>query len=163
MVMRFARLFFLCVASISTYASQLPQIDGLSNKSDQAKQLMSEGKFQQAVVLYRELNKAVPNNPGLKLNLGMALHLAGKKREAIPELEEAVKLDPHMAPAWLFLGTTRLQLGEASAALKPLRTVLQLQPDQHQARQMLADALLSGGRRWSFRRTCRSGKNSRSV
>ena len=143
MVMRFARLFFLCVASISTYASQLPQIDGLSNKSDQAKQLMSEGKFQQAVVLYRELNKAVPNNPGLKLNLGMALHLAGKKREAIPELEEAVKLDPHMAPAWLFLGTTRLQLGEASAALKPLRTVLQLRPDQHEARQMLADALFS--------------------
>ena len=141
--MTFARLFFVCLVSISAYATPLPQIDGLAEKSQEAKQLMAEGKFQQAIVVYRELNEALPNNPGLKLNLGMALHLAGKKREAIPQLEEAVKLDPHMAPAWLFLGTTRLQLGEASAALKPLRTVLQLQPDQHQARQMLADALFS--------------------
>jgi len=141
--MTFARLFFVCLVSISAYARPLPEIDGFAEKSQEAKQLMAEGKFQQAIVVYRELNEALPNNPGLKLNLGMALHLAGKKREAIPQLEEAVKLDPHMAPAWLFLGTTRLQLGEASAALKPLRTVLQLQPDQHQARQMLADALFS--------------------
>jgi len=141
--MTFARLFFVCLVSISAYATPLRQIDGLAEKSQEAKQLMAEGKFQQAIVVYRELNEALPNNPGLKLNLGMALHLAGKKRKAIPQLEEAVKLDPHMAPAWLFLGTTRLQLGEASAALKPLRTVLQLQPDQHQARQMLADALFS--------------------
>jgi predicted Zn-dependent protease len=141
--MTFARLFFVCLVSISAYATPLPQIDGLAEKSQEAKQLMAEGKFQQAIVVYRELNEALPNNPGLKLNLGMALHLAGKKRKAIPQLEEAVKLDPHMAPAWLFLGSTRLQLGEVSAALKPLRTVLQLQPDQHQARQMLADALFS--------------------
>jgi predicted Zn-dependent protease len=141
--MKFARLLFICVVSISAYSRPLPQMEGLAEKSQQAKQLMAEGKFQQAIALYRELNDAVPNNPGLKLNLGMALHLAGKKREAIPELEQAVKLDPQMAPAWLFLGTTRLQLGEASAALKPLRTVLQLQPDQQEARQMLADALLS--------------------
>jgi predicted Zn-dependent protease len=141
--MKFARLLLICVVSLSAYSRPLPQMEGLAEKSQQAKQLMAEGKFQQAIALYRELNEAVPNNPGLKLNLGMALHMAGKKREAIPELEQAVKLDPQMAPAWLFLGTTRLQLGEASAALKPLRTVLLLQPDQHQARQMLADALLS--------------------
>src|SRR5262252_811942 len=141
--MKFARLFSILVVSISAYSTPLPQMEGLAVKSQQAKQLMAEGKFQQAIALYRELNEAVPNNPGLKLNLGMALHLAGKKREAIPELEQAVKLDPQLAPAWLFLGTTRLQLGETAAAIKPLRTVLQLQPEQHQARKMLASALLS--------------------
>jgi superkiller protein 3 len=141
--MKFARLLFICVVSISAYSRPSPQVESLALKSQQAKQYMAEGKFQQAIALYRELNEAVPNNPGLKLNLGMALHLAGRKREAIPELEQAVKLDPQLAPAWLFLGTTCLQLGEAAAALKPLRTVLQLQPDEHQARQMLADALLS--------------------
>ena len=144
--MKFARLFSILVVSISAYSTPLPQMEGLSVKSQQAKQLMAEGKFRQAIAVYRELNEAVPNNPGLKLNLGMALHLAGKKREAIPELEQAVKLDPQLAPAWLFLGTTRLQLGETAAAIKPLRTVLQLQPEQHQARKMLADALLSLGR-----------------
>src|SRR5438045_8057018 len=126
--MTFAWLFIVCLVSISAYATPLPQIDGLPEKSQEARQLMAEGKFQQAIVVYRELNEALPNNPGLKLNLGMALHLAGKKREAIPQLEEAVKLDPHMAPAWLFLGTKRLKIGKESAAPKPLRTVLQLQP-----------------------------------
>ena len=139
--MKLAAVPFIFAASILAYPT--PQIDTLALKSQQAKQLMAEGHFQQAISLYRELNKAVPNNPGLKLNLGMALHLAGKKREAIPELEQAVKLDPEMAPAWLFLGTTRLQLGETAAAVKPLRTVLELQPEQQQARQMLAGALLS--------------------
>ena len=139
--MKLAAVFFIFVTSILAYS--MPQIDTLALKSQQAKQLMAEGHFEQAISLYRELNKAVPNNPGLKLNLGMALHMAGKKREAIPELEQAVKLDPKMTPAWLFLGTTRLQLGETVAAVKALRTVLELQPDQQQARQMLADALVS--------------------
>ena len=139
--MKLAAVFFIFVTSILAYS--MPQIDTLALKSQQAKQLMAEGHFEQAISLYRELNKAVPNNPGLKLNLGMALHMAGKKREAIPELEQAVKLDPKMTPAWLFLGTTRLQLGETVAAVKALRTVLELQPDQQQAREMLADALVS--------------------
>ncbi len=104
---------------------------------------MAEGKFVQAVSLYRELNQEVPNNPGLMLNLGMALHMAGKKREAIPELEAAVKFDPGLAPAWLFLGTAHLQLGETTAAVKALKVVLELQPDHREARQMLAGALLS--------------------
>ena len=91
---------------------------------------MAEGNFVRAIPLYRELNQAMPGNPGLKLNLGIALHMAGKKREAIPELESAVKLDATLEPAWLFLGTTRLQLGETAAALRPLKMVLSLEPDQ---------------------------------
>src|SRR5262249_60341106 len=96
------------------YSRLLPQEESLALKSQEAKQLMAEGKFQQAIALYRELNEAVPNNPGLKLNLGMALHLVGRKREAIPELGQAVELSPQCAARWLFLGTTRLQLGEAA-------------------------------------------------
>jgi len=69
--------------------------------------------------------------------------MAGKRREAIPELEAAVKLDPGLAPAWLFLGTARLQLGETAASVNALKTVLDLQPDHREARQMLAGALLS--------------------
>jgi predicted Zn-dependent protease len=141
--MKTALLFLLCAVSIPAQSSRLPQTDSLSFKSQRAKQLMAEGKFLQAVSLYRELNRAVPNNPGLMLNLGMALHMAGKKREAIPELEAAVKFDPGLAPAWLFLGAAHLQLGETTAAVKALKVVLDLQPDHREARQMLAGALLS--------------------
>jgi predicted Zn-dependent protease len=139
-------IFLLCLVSMQAQSRALPQSDDLALKSQQAKQLMAEGNFVRAIPLYRELNQAMPSNPGLKLNLGIALHMAGKKSEAIPELEAAVKLDATLEPAWLFLGTTRLQLGETAAALRPLKMVLSLEPDQPQARQMLAGALLSLGR-----------------
>src|SRR6266568_53872 len=142
-MMKTAGLFLLCLVSIPAQSSRLPQTDSLALKSQRAKQLMAEGKFVQAVSLYRELNQAVPNDAGLMLNLGMALHMAGRKREAIPELEAAVKYDPGLAPAWLFLGTAHLQLGETTAAVKALKVVLELQPDHREARQMLAGALLS--------------------
>ena len=125
-MMKTAGLFLLCLVSIPAQSSRLPQTDSLALKSQRAKQLMAEGKFVQAVSLYRELNQEVPNNPGLMLNLGMALHMAGKKREAIPELEAAVKFDPGLAPAWLFLGAAHLQLGETTAAVKALKVVLDL-------------------------------------
>jgi len=142
-IMRTPGLFLLCLASIPAQSSGLPQTDSLALKSQRAKQLMAEGNFAQAIPLYRELNQAVPNNPGLMLNLGMALQMAGKKGEAISVLEAAVKLDPRLSPAWLFLGTARLQLGETTAAVEALNMLLDLQPDHREARQMLAGALLS--------------------
>src|SRR5881396_1162202 len=145
-IMRTTGLALLCLASIPAQSSGLPQTDSLALKSQRTKQLMAEGNFAQAIPLYRELNQAVPNNPSLMLNLGMALHMAGKKREAIPELEAAVKLDPALAPAWLFLGTARLQLGETSAAIEALKTVLRLQPDHGDALAMLAATSFALGR-----------------
>ncbi len=141
--MKAAQSLLLCLVSVLTQSGGLAQPDDLARKSQRAKELMAEGKFVQAIPLYREIIQAVPNNPGLMLNLGMALHMAGKEREAIPELEAATKLDPTLAPAWLFLGAARLQLGEATAAVKALKMVLGLQPDHREARQMLASGLLS--------------------
>jgi len=143
--MKIARLLLLFLL-MPTKAAPLPQTESLALKSQRAKELMAEGKFAQAIPLYRELNEAVPNNAGLKLNLGMALHMAGRKREAIPELEAAVKLKPDLAPAWLFLGTSHLQLGETTAAIKAFMTVLGLQSENREALQMLAEALFSLGR-----------------
>lgn len=141
--MKSVGLLFLCLMAILVKSAPMPQADSLAFKSQQAKEMMSKGKFREAIQLYQELNQAVPNNPGLKLNLGMALHMAGKQRQAIPELEAATKLNPNLAPAWLFLGTARLQLGEMTAGVKALKTVLNLEPENREARQMLASALLS--------------------
>ena len=81
-----ARLFLLFLALIPAQAAHWPQEDRLALKSQRAKELMAEGRFAQAIPLYRELDWAIPNNPGLKLNLGMALDMSGRQREAIPEL-----------------------------------------------------------------------------
>src|SRR5207245_4980214 len=91
--MKTTGLLLLYLMSIPVPATCVPQSNSLALKSQRAKELMAKGNFAQAIPLYRELNQAVPNNPGLMLNLGMALQMAGRKREAISELEAAVKLD----------------------------------------------------------------------
>src|SRR3989442_10757235 len=138
-----AQAFLFCLISILSTSISFGQSDDLAMKSQRAKEFMAGGKFAQAIPLYRELNQAVPNNAGLMLNLGMALHLAGDERQSLPPLETAVKLDPMLAPAWLFLGAARLQLGQTPAAVGALETVLSLQPDHRDALEMLAGALLS--------------------
>jgi len=132
-----------CLAGLLAPANGFAQSDDLAAKSRRAKEFMAEGKFSEAIPLYRELNQSVPNNPGLLLNLGMALHMAGDERKSIPQLEAAVKLDPNLAPAWLFLGAARLQLGQTPAAIEAVRTVLRLEPDHRGALEVLAGALLS--------------------
>ncbi|HXI42044.1 MAG TPA: hypothetical protein VNH83_18830, partial [Bryobacteraceae bacterium] len=52
------------------------QSQALIEKSQHGVELMAAGKFEDAIPVYRELSRAVPDNPGLLLNLGMALHLA---------------------------------------------------------------------------------------
>src|SRR3989442_13299752 len=138
-----AQAFLFCLISFLSPSSSFGQSDDLALKSQRAKELMADGKFAEAVPLYRELNQAIPNNPGLMLNLGMALHMAGDERNSIPQLEAAVKLDPKLAPAWLFLGAARLQLGQIPAGLEALKMVLHLQPDHRGALESLAGALLS--------------------
>jgi tetratricopeptide (TPR) repeat protein len=135
-------ILFLLVTILAAPRA-LAQSENLAAKSQQATELMAEGKFAEAVPLYRDLNRALPDNAGLMLNLGMALHMAGEERKAIPPLQAAVKLDPNLTPAWLFLGAARLRLREVSAAANAFREVIRLEPDHRQARQMFAGALLS--------------------
>src|SRR6266853_482307 len=80
------------------------QSQALIEKSQRGVELMAAGKFEDAIPVYLELSRAVPDNPGLLLNLGMALHLAGHSRQAIAPLDRALKLDASTLPAWLFLG-----------------------------------------------------------
>jgi predicted Zn-dependent protease len=107
---------------------------------------MAEHKFAEAVSVYRELVQALPNNPGLLLNLGMALHLAGHSREAIAPLTHAVKLDPDILPAWLFLGASYLSAGNPERSLQPLEKYVRLQSDDPGGHQTLGDALLANNR-----------------
>src|SRR5437868_8788206 len=53
------------------------QADDPAEISQRAKQLMAAGQFAEAVPLYEKLVRAIPQNPGLITNLGMALHMSG--------------------------------------------------------------------------------------
>ena len=90
--------FFLCLALARA------QSDELALKSRQAKEMMAAGRFGEAISLYKQLVQAVPQEPGLRLNLGLAEHMAGRDREAIPDFEAALKAQPNLFPALVSLG-----------------------------------------------------------
>ena len=72
---------------------------------------MAARNFDLAAKIYAELVEAIPNNPGLLLNLGMARHMGGHDRDAIAPLQAALKIDPNIFPANLFLGASLLRSG----------------------------------------------------
>ncbi|MBI1941753.1 MAG: tetratricopeptide repeat protein, partial [Acidobacteria bacterium] len=137
----FVILGFLILSLLSV--SSWCQTADLVEKSRRGSELMRAGKFDEAVPIYQDLVRAVPNNPGLLLNLGLALHMAGQNQRAIPQFEAALKLDPNLLPASLFLGASHLRLGEPAKAVPPLQKVVKSQPEDREARQMLAEALFS--------------------
>jgi predicted Zn-dependent protease len=118
------------------------QSDDLARKSTQVKELMAAGRFGEAVPLCQHLVHALPENPGLRLNLALALYMSGRNREAVPEFERVLKSQPNSVPALLSLGVARVQLNDPAGAIAPLGKVVRLEPANRDARGMLASALL---------------------
>jgi predicted Zn-dependent protease len=137
--------FFYCVLAFTRTAA-FAQDDRLALESRQAKQLMSEGRFTEAIPMYEELVRAVPGNPGLILNLGLAQLMAGRPADAIPQFETVLKSDPANVPALTSVATARLQLNQPRLAIAPLQKLVGLQADNRDARGMLAGALMGVGR-----------------
>ena len=94
---------------------------------------MAAGRFDEAASLYTAIVQALPNEPGMRLNLGMALSMAGQPREAVPHLQAALKLQPDLLPASLFLGAAQMELGQPAQAVEPLQRFVTAQPDHRDA------------------------------
>ena len=123
-----------------------PQAAELGGRSREASRAMEAGRFDDAAQIYRELLQALPDDPGLLMNLGMALAMGGREAQAIAPLERAVKLKPSLVPAQLFLGSSYLEIGAADKAIAPLRRVITAQPGNVEYRRLLASAYAAVGR-----------------
>jgi tetratricopeptide (TPR) repeat protein len=122
------------------------QDNSLAEQSHHAKELMAAGRYEEAIPIYQKLVKAVPGNPGLILNLGLAEEMAGHADRSIPQFELVLKAQPDSVPALTSLAMARLQMGKPAPAIAPLSKLLTLQPDNRDARGMLAGALLATDR-----------------
>ncbi len=118
------------------------QDDTLAEQSHHAKELMAAGKYAEAIPIYASLVKAVPGNPGLILNLGLAEEMAGHPVRAIPQFEAVLKLQPDNVPALTSLAMAHLQMRQPAPAIAPLRKLAALQPANRNVRGMLAGALM---------------------
>lgn len=122
------------------------QANDLAPKAQQAQRAMETGDFKQAVALYTELVHDLPQNAGLHLNLGLALHSDGRYREAVNQFRIVTKRQPENASAWLMLGLSEVKLGQSQEAIAALRRALKIEPDNSLAQLQLGEALLSTGR-----------------
>ena len=138
LVRRAGFLLFLCVAPLAAQNEA-----ALAEQSRHAKDLMAAGRYDEAIPIYRQMVKALPANPGLHLNLGLAEEFAGHPDRAIPEFELVLKAQPASIPALTSLAMARLQSQQPAPAIAPLRKLLALQPDNRNACGMLAGALLA--------------------
>ena len=125
-------------AAVTAFAQE----DVLAAKSSAAKQALAAGRYTEAIKIYRELVTALPDNPGLRFNLGLALDQGGQPAAAIPELQQATRAQPDFAPAWFLLGLAYQQLGKPRDAIGPLRKAVSLNAEPR-AQLELADAELA--------------------
>ena len=137
-------LLAVTVHQVSAQPSVQSQ-DSLAEKSRLAKKALLDGQYATSIDLYRDLVRALPDNPGLRVNLAVALVKAGHPSAAIPELERVVRVDPSSAPAWLLLGLAYQQLNQPQKAILPLREAVRLDSKNRDAMFELADAELTTG------------------
>jgi tetratricopeptide (TPR) repeat protein len=76
---------------------------------------------------------------------GLSLDRAGKRLEAIPAFQEAIRLNPSSAEAHLELGKAELAVGRLNDAIVELRETLHLSPGNVQARRLLSRAYQRAG------------------
>jgi len=120
----------------------LPQ-DLLRQRADLAKHALLRGNAGEAVTRYRALVKELPRDPGIRLNLALALESAGQYAEEIQQLDLITKQKPEMFAPWLLLGMARHKLGQPVAAIEPLHRALSISPGNGMALLELADAYLA--------------------
>jgi predicted Zn-dependent protease len=121
------------------------QAGDLAGDSERAREFVASGQPEKAIPIYQQLVKAVPNNPGLMTNLGIAQEMAGHDREAIEEFNAVLKMDPEYLNARLFLGLADLDVGNLQEGIGQLQKVIDRQPGNELARWKLGEAYLSTG------------------
>ena len=132
-----AQFLFLVSAGLAAQSTDL------NEKAQHAWELVLAGKPEQAIPVYRELARALPDNPEMLMNLCIAEFKARRYRDAIGTAQTALKRSPGSLTANLFLGASYAELGENAEAIAPLERVIAAQPNDRNARLMLAGALLA--------------------
>ena len=99
--------------------------------------LLRAGRDEEAAQAYRDLIARAPDDPGLHLNLGVALARLGRLEEAESCFDQALRLDPVSARALLNLGLLHERRGETARAVAAVRRAVQYDPGLEAGRKAL--------------------------
>jgi tetratricopeptide (TPR) repeat protein len=113
--------------------------------SIQGREAMKNGRYTEAVRLYEQMVSALPNEPGARLNLALALDAAGRTLEALKNLERIKASQGANSQFWFLLGIEYQKLRRSAQAVEPLERAVKLAPNNADYRVELADAYLGRG------------------
>ena len=100
-----------------------------SKQEQQALELISHKKFNEAENIYGEIIESDSNSHIAYSNLVVLLQMKGDLKNAITYLKKAIQLEPNVPDAHNNLGTALKQQGDLSAAIASYKTALKLKPN----------------------------------
>jgi predicted Zn-dependent protease len=118
----------------------------LAAKAQRAQEFVRANKSDEAIPLYLELVRELPNDAGMLINLAIAEFKAKRYGDSAAHASAALTLQPDSLAANLFLGSSYVELGENARAIAPLESVIAIQPNDRNARLMLGEASLGSER-----------------
>jgi Flp pilus assembly protein TadD len=124
---------------------QDPEATALSNLLATAQVAMEKKDYVAAAQNYQEYLAKRPDDANIHFQLGYAYTALQKLSDAKTEYENAIALDPKMAPAYLNLGLTLLD-SDPAAAIEPLQKAVTLSPNQAEPKYFLGAALERSGK-----------------
>src|SRR5215469_10793261 len=138
-----ALMISLC-AAVASYGQAVSNAKGTKQKVanplndllDEARKDIDAQKFEAALEPLQKVISAKDDFAYAHFQLGYAYIALGRTKEARPEYERALQLDPKMAEAALNLGILLLN-EEPSAAVAPLQVAVELLPTESRPRTLL--------------------------
>ena len=122
----------------------------LQDQSLQADRRLVQGRFREAIPLYRDWLLTHPTDAASHNRLGLCLQKTGQARAARHEYEQATKIDRCYADAWNNLGTIDHVRGKCKRAVASYRKAVGCKPESPLFQRNLGAAYLELG---DFRRS----------
>ena len=98
--------------------------EDLGTTAQRAKEAMTTGNFSRAILLYRDISRSQPQDPAIRVNLGLALHSAGRYSDALDQFQFVLHVSPDNSTALLFSGIDLLKLDQPATAIQHLSRFL---------------------------------------
>jgi len=119
--------------------------DETGNKRRQVNEAIghfTEGRFEQAAVLFETVVRSYPEDASAHFNLGCAQQEGGRLTAALASYRRATSLAPTLAKAWNNLGQTLVETGSLSEAADCYRQAVAHEPNHVSARRSLKSTTL---------------------
>ncbi|MSQ14517.1 MAG: tetratricopeptide repeat protein [Dehalococcoidia bacterium] len=127
----------LLVALLATGCLGVP--GSIYSNNEDANKLYAQGRYTDALDIYRDAQVSRPDLPNLDYNAGTALHKLGEYGRALPQLQRALSAqDPKTQSITHFnMGNNLYMLDQLPAAIEEYKKTLRITPDDVDAKHNL--------------------------